>query len=236
MVAVIDIVPELLELIQKDFSYEINKSSKLKSIRKLIDEGTATYAEANEYAIEVGEILSKIFKRHIKSDVLPDGKMYYNIAERLLNPTLNNNQKIVARVSAEIQEILNKSAGLGLKGIEPSVNQLRIDSIINRVANEELFDDVAWILDEPIVNFTHSVVDAAMKDNVSFQGESGLKPTVTRTVHGHKPCAWCRSMAGTYDYPNVPENVYRRHDRCRCTVEYDPGNVRNQNIWSKEWR
>lgn len=236
MVAVIDIVPELLELIQKDFSYEINKSSKLKSIRKLIDEGTATYAEANEYAIEVGEILSKIFKRHIKSDVLPDGKMYYNIAERLLNPTLNNNQKIVARVSAEIQEILNKSAGLGLKGIEPSVNQLRIDSIINRVANEELFDDVAWILDEPIVNFTHSVVDSVIKANVTFQGESGLKPTVTRTVHGHKPCAWCRSMAGTFDYPNVPEDVYRRHDRCRCTVEYDPGNVRNQNVWSKEWR
>ena len=236
MVAMNDIVPELLELIQKDFRYEINNNAKLKSIRKVIDEGSATYAEANEYAVEVGEILAKIFKRHIKSDILPDGKMYYNIAERLLNPTLNNNHKIVAKVSAEIQEILNKSAGLGLKGIEPQINQLRVDSIINRVANEELFDDVAWILDEPIVNFTHSVVDAAIKDNVSFQGESGLKPTVTRTVHGHKPCAWCRSMAGTYDYPNVPENVYRRHDRCRCTVEYDPGNVRKQNVWSKEWR
>lgn len=236
MVAMNDIVPELLELIQKDFRYEINNNAKLKSIRKVIDEGSATYAEANEYAVEVGEILAKIFKRHIKSDILPDGKMYYNIAERLLNPTLNNNHKIVAKVSAEIQEILNKSAGLGLKGIEPQINQLRVDSIINRVANEELFDDVAWILDEPIVNFTHSVVDAAIKDNVSFQGESGLKPTVTRTVHGHKPCAWCRSMAGTFEYPNVPEDVYRRHDRCRCTVEYDPGNVRNQNVWSKEWR
>ena len=236
MVAMNDIVPELLELIQKDFRYEINNNAKLKSIRKVIDEGSATYAEANEYAVEVGEILAKIFKRHIKSDILPDGKMYYNIAERLLNPTLNNNHKIVAKVSAEIQEILNKSAGLGLKGIEPQINQLRVDSIINRVANEELFDDVAWILDEPIVNFTHSVVDAAIKYNVSFQGESGLKPTVTRTVHGHKPCAWCRSMAGTFEYPNVPEDVYRRHDRCRCTVEYDPGNVRNQNVWSKEWR
>lgn len=231
-----DIVPELLELIQKDFRYEINNNAKLKSIRKVIDEGSATYAEANEYAVEVGEILAKIFKRHIKSDILPDGKMYYNIAERLLNPTLNNNHKIVAKVSAEIQEILNKSAGLGLKGIESQVNQLRIDSIINRVANEELFDDVAWILDEPIVNFTHSVVDSVIKANVTFQGESGLNPTVTRTVHGHKPCDWCRSMAGTFDYPNVPENVYRRHDRCRCTVEYDPGTVKKQNVWSKEWR
>ena len=236
VIMMIDIVPELLEKIQRDFNVAISKSEKIQNIQIMIANGTANYKQANEYAIEVGEILARTFKVHIKSDVLPDGHMYYNIAERILTPTLSNNHVIVAKVSAEIQEKLNRSVGLGLKGIEPPVNQLRIDSIINRVVAEELFDDVAWILDEPVVNFTQTTVDDTIKANVDFQGESGLYPTITRVTHGTDPCDWCISLAGTYKYPNVPEDVYKRHDRCRCTVEYDPGDSRRQNIWTKEWR
>jgi len=231
----IDIVPGLLALIQRDFNTAIRSNKKIQSIKNMVNNGTATYLQANEYAVEVGETLARVFKVHIKSDVLPDGKMYYNIAERVLSPTLNNNHVIVARVSAEIQENLNRSAGLGLKGIEPPVNQLRIDSVINRVVSEEIFDDAAWMLQEPIINFTQSIVDDTIKTNVEFQGESGLSPRINRTAHGSPPCDWCRSMAGSYKYPDVPEDVYRRHDRCRCTVEYDAGDVRKQNIWTKEW-
>ena len=231
-----DIVPDLLENIQRDFNTAMIKNKKLQSIQAMIENGTATYQQANEYAIEVGETLARTFQVHIKSDVLPDGHMYYNIADRILTPTLSNNHIIVAQVSAEIQGQLNKSIGLGLKGIEPPVNQLRIDSIINRVVAEEVFDDVAWILQEPVVNFTQTTVDDTIKANVDFQGESGLFPTVTRMVHGTDPCDWCVSLAGTYKYPDVPEDVYKRHDRCRCTVEYDPGDARRQNVWTKEWR
>jgi len=231
----VDIAPELLENIQRDFNTSIRKNKKLSSIREMIDNGTATYEQANEYAVEVGEVLSRTYEVHIKSETLPNGKMYYNIAERVLNPTLSNNHIIVATVSAEIQEQLNRSAGLGLKGIEPGVNQLRIDSIINRVANEDLFDNVSWILAEPVVNFTQSTVDDTIKANVEFQGESGLSPQIIRVAHGSPPCNWCRSLEGTYKYPDVPEDVYKRHDRCRCTVEYDPGDARRQNIWTREW-
>ena len=231
-----DIVPELLENILRDVNTAMSRNKKLQSIQVLIENGTATYQQANEYAIEVGETLARTFQIHIKSDVLPDGHMYYNIADRILTPTLSNNHIIVAQVSAEIQGQLNKSIGLGLKGIEPPVNQLRIDSIINRVVAEEVFDDVAWILDEPVVNFTQTTVDDTIKANVDFQGESGLFPTVTRMIHGTDPCDWCVSLAGTYKYPDVPEDVYKRHDRCRCTVDYDPGDARRQNVWTKEWR
>src|SRR5690625_1315930 len=188
---VTDIVPELLENIQRDFNTAIRSNKKLQRIQEMIANGTATYRQANEYAVEVGEILARTFKVHIKSDVLPDGKMYYNIADRILTPTLSNNHIIVATVSAEIQEQLNKSVGLGLKGIEPKVNQWRIDSIINRVVAEEVFDDVAWILQEPIVNFTQSVVDETIEANVEFQGESGLSPRIMRSAHGDQPCNWC---------------------------------------------
>lgn len=230
-----DIVPELLDQIQRDFNTELNKSKKLVRIRQLIDSGAATYADANEYAVEVGEILARVYKRNLKADILPDGRMYYNIAERILNPTLGNNHLLIARASAEIQELLNRSVGLGIKGIEAPLNQYRIDSIINRISVEENFNEVLWILDEPIVNFSQSIVDDVIETNVNFHGESGLSPTVTRRAHGHDPCDWCQEMEGTYKYPDVPDGVYGRHDRCRCTVEYDPGDSRRQNVWTKEW-
>ena len=231
-----DIVPELLETIQKEFNTEISRNKKLQQIRKMIENGTATYEQAYDYAEQVGEALATAFEIHIKSDVLPEGHMYYNIAERILNPTLENNHILVATVSAEVQEILNREAGLGLRGIQPELNQYRIDSIINRITAEEVFDDVEWILAEPIINFSQSVVDDAIQANAEFQYNSGLYPRIIRTVHGRDPCDWCKRVAGVYKYPDVPEDVYKRHDRCRCTVDYDPGDVRRQNVWTKEWR
>lgn len=231
----IDIVPELLDDIQRDFNKEFNNSKKLQEIRQMIDGGVATYEQANEYAIEVGDILARAYQKNITVDALPDGKMYYNIAERILNPTLENNHYLITRTSAEIQETLNRSIGIGIRGIEAPLNQERINSIINRVSVDDDFNNAKWILDEPIINFSQSVVDETIESNVNFHGESGLNPTVTRVTHGHDPCDWCRSMEGVYKYPGVPKAVFTRHDRCRCTVEYDPGDARRQNVWTKEW-
>ena len=231
-----DIVPELLEKIQRDFNAAIRNNKKLLTIHEMIEEGTATYKQAYEYAQEVGEALAKSFEVHINSDVLPDGHMYYNIADRILNTTLQNNHIIVAAVSAEVQELLNRQAGLGLRGIEAPLNQHRIKSIIERVVAEEVFDDVEWMLAEPIVNFTQSVVDDTIQVNAEFQYESGLFPKIVRYTQGSETCEWCRNLAGIYKYPDVPEDVYKRHDRCDCVVEYDLGDARRQNVWSKEWR
>lgn len=229
---VVDIVPELLTNIQNDFNSRFNKSTKLNKIRKLIDDGNATYEDANEYAVEVGRLLAQSYKKYIKSDTLPDGKMYYNIAERILNPTLGNNHTLISKISADVQTSLNASYGIGIKGVEAPLQQNRINGIIERVATEEVFDNVAWILNEPIVNFSQSVVDSVIETNVDFHGKSGLSPKVIRTVRGHDPCEWCVAMAGEYKYPDVPKGVYARHDRCRCTVEYDPGDSKRKNVWS----
>lgn len=231
-----DIVPELLEKIQREFNHKISRNKKIQRIQEMIENGTATYEQAYEFAQEVGEALAQAFETNISSEMLPDGHMYFNIADRILNSTLEINHVLVANVSVEIQEILNRQAGLGLKGISPELNRNRIKSMIERVVHEELFDDVKWMLAEPIVNFTQSVVDDTIKINAQFQYESGLFPKIIRIVHGSEPCEWCKRVAGVYKYPDVPEDVYKRHDRCRCTVEYDPGDARRQNIWTKEWR
>lgn len=231
-----DIVPELLDKIQQQFTRDFNNNSNIKNIYTKINNGTATHIDVHKFAIETGKMLADSFNKYITIESLPDGRMYYNIAERILNPTLGNNYELIDKALETVQTNLNKKAGFGLRGIRTPLNQDRIDGFIERLSLEENFEDVKWILDEPVINFSQSIVDAGIANNVDFQAKSGLTPTVTRIVTGHKPCAWCRGLAGTYEYPDVPEDVYRRHDNCRCLVEYDPGNNKKQDVWTKQWR
>lgn len=231
-----DIVPELLKAIQSQFEEKIRNSPKIRKALQQLKNKKATYIDVNDFAIESGEILADALGTNITTAFLPDGKMYFNIAERILNPTMKNNFELVSGFASEVQTELNQAVGLRLRSQTPTLNQDRIDGIINRVSSEDDFDTVKWILQEPIINFTQSVVDDAIKANVDFHAKSGLEPTITRTVRG-KACDWCKNLAGTYLYHEAPDDVYRRHDRCQCMVEFNPKDSRGiQNSHSKKWR
>ena len=229
-----DIAPQLLEQLQKTFADKVVANPKLRALEKLIREGKGSYVDAEEYAYLVGQALSQTFGMHLSSAVLPDGRLYYNIAQRVLRPLMIEDHDIVAEAALQVQTALNQKANIGLKPQTVAVNEDRIDGIIDRVSNEENFDNIAWILDEPVKNFSMNVVDEILKANVNFQGRSGLRPKIIRKSE-RKCCEWCSQLSGEYDYPDVPDDVYRRHERCRCTVEYDPGDGRRQDTHTKQW-
>lgn len=228
----IDIAPELFAKLKKSFNEKYNKNKKVEKILSTIKDGKPTYSEVNDLSIEVGDILAEVFGEHLSADILPDGRMYYNIAKRTVEPMMINNYDIVTDNAVIVQEILNKNAGMGIKAQVPKLNQSRIDGIIDRLDEAEFFDDIKWILDEPIKNFTQAVADDAVKKNTEFHEGLGLVPSVTRIVQ-NDCCDWCREVAGTYYYPDIPDDVYRRHRFCRCTVEYDPGDGKKKNAWKK---
>ena len=229
-----DIAPALLKSIEDDFHKSIRSNKKISSLNELLELGQATYEQANEYAIEIGKSLSGAFSKHITSDVLPDGRMYFNIGDRILTPTLNKNFDMVSEFTRLVQQELNEQIGVGIKSSIPKLNQDKIKGLVNRLDNELNFEDVKWILDEPVINFTHQVVNEVLKHNADFQASAGLKPVIKRTLVGGA-CDWCVNLAGTFEYPNVPDDVYRRHERCRCTTEYIPDGSRARNVWSKKW-
>lgn len=231
-----DMTPSLLKAIQDDFQRNLNKSEVISGLYAKVRDGTATYAQANQFAIEVGELLAGAYKNNLSSDVLPDGKMYYNIAQQILNTTMKNNYDLITEVTEQVQQSLNEAADIGIKPITPQLNQDRIDGIIGRVSDADYFDDVAWILGEPIVNFSQSIVDDSIRENAEFQSAAGLQPLIIRKVAGNC-CKWCKALAGKYRYPDeVPNDVYRRHQRCRCTVDYNPRDGKVQNVYSKQWK
>lgn len=232
---VVDIVPELLELLQNDFRDKFNINKNITSLLKIINEGEPTYSEANDLSVETGDILAEVFQTNLSSDILPDGRMYYNIGKRTVEPMMIDNFNIISTNTIAVQEYLNKRAGLGIKAQLPLLNQDRIDGIIDRLDEAELFDDVKWVLGEPIINFSQAVVEDSIRENAEFHNKLGLKATITRTAETDA-CDWCKALEGKYQYPDVPKDVYRRHEYCRCVVEYDPGDGRKQNMWTKKTR
>lgn len=230
-----DIVPQLLQQLKSRFSEKIAADPKIRALHKCIESGNATYTDAEEYAWLIGQALSQTFGKYLSSEVLPDGRMYYNIADRVLRPLLEEDHAIISKAAAMVQTFLNQQAGIGIKAQTVAVNGDRLQGIIEKVSDAEVFDDVAWMLDEPVKNFSMNVVDEILKANVNFQGRSGLRPRIIRKAE-RKCCDWCSQLAGEYDYPDVPEDVYRRHERCRCTVEYDPGDGRRQDVHTKRLR
>lgn len=228
-----DIVPALLNSIQEEFRGKLT-DEKLASVYVKISEGTGTYKTADEYAVRLGEILAEVFGNNISSAILPDGKMYYNIAKRLLEPTLTENYEMAAQAAVEVQTTLNKAAGIGIKAQKPTPNTDRIDGLIEMVTGADQYDDIAKSLLAGIENFTQSAVTDTVKSNADFQYKAGLSPKIVRTAESGA-CAWCQALAGTYDYSDVRgtgNDVWRRHEHCRCNVEYVAGNKR-QNAHTK---
>lgn len=220
-----DIAPDLLEKIKAGFDAEMSASKKIASLVEEINSGSATYQESLQYGEEVGNILSRVLTENISSSVLPDGKMYFNIAQRILQPVMENNYNLISEIAQTVQQSMNDSSGIGLKAQKAVLNQDKIDGIINRVSSEDSFDDVSWIFGEPVTNFSMSIVDDTLKQNVEFQGKAGIYPDIVRKS-SYKCCEWCSKIEGSYNWPNIPDDIYRRHDNCRCVVDYLGNGVR----------
>ena len=142
------------------------------------------------------------YQTQISADTLPDGRMYYNIADRLVKAMFHDYYSRIAIYCKDTQKSLNKAAGIGLKAQAPEFNQDRADGIIERLSEEENYDEASWILGEPVTNFAMEIVDDYIKANADFQYKSGLSPKIVRTTNG-KCCDWCDRLAGAYDYSDI---------------------------------
>ena len=226
-----DISPKLLKLIQDSFSEKTTASEALEMLLNKIAHGKATYIDAGDYAYELGSLLAQAFGENLSSKVLPDGKMYFNIAENVVRPMLTKDYNTISTATAQVQKALNDTAGIGIKAQSAPLNTDRIDGIIDKISNAEKFDDVAWVLDDPVKNFSQSIVDDTIKANAEFHAKAGLVAKIIRKAESHC-CKWCSQLEGVYIAPDIPKDVYRRHERCRCLVEYDPGDGKRKTLHS----
>lgn len=226
-----DLAKQLVEAVEKAFTHNCKTDILVSGIEKTLKKNGVSYREAEEYAARLGELLAKSYRETITPELLPEGRLDAELAEELLRTLLTQNYERAAEVAARVQTSLNRAAGLGMKGLPAEVNTQRMNGLIQKAGSYETYEKAAWTLDEPVVNYTQSAVEDTLRKNADAHFKSGLHPVIKRISVGGC-CKWCNSLAGTYDYP-VKREIYKRHERCRCLVLYDPGNGKIQDAHTK---
>lgn len=112
-----DIAPEMYENTKADYDRYVKDDKRLARIQNKVDKGTATWQDAYNYGVYIAEDLQKAFARNISAEKLPGGRMYFNIADRVVRPLLEDMEDKVRAVSKRIVEDQNKRNGIGLKAV-----------------------------------------------------------------------------------------------------------------------
>lgn len=229
----IDVVPELDKNIQASFRTIVMRDGRVKNVSKRIRDGTATLADAHEYAASIGEDLSEALVKNLTAETLPNGILYYNIAERTVVPALQNNYDLVNEAAAQIQKLEDARNNIGLKSVKADFPKERIQGLIDKMTSNGItFEQVLSWLGEPIVNNSEAFMDDFVDENAKFRESAGMKAKLIRKAEP-KCCDWCAALEGEYDYGDAPDDIYRRHEFCRCVVTYKSERIR-QNVWSKK--
>lgn len=221
---------------------------KLKRIRIKLRDGTS-YFDANDYAVRLGELLSQALNQST------DGLAFMSeeVAQEFLEPLLTADHDLIATAIEQVQKNMNLANGVGLNPMIPEVNADRIAGFVKKISGAEKLEDVRWMFGEPVINYSMSVVDEGIEANAKATSKIGLKAYIIREAEGSGvkevtrgkkkyryiiPCRWCSDLAGRYDYDDVRDtgnDVYRKHEGCRCHITYVNG-TRREDTWThKTW-
>ena len=196
---------------------------RLRSIVRRMESGTATFKETSEYSRIFSEIVGNTLSEHVLS--LEDREA---VANELLRYGYENINSILAKVQADI----DKKNRVNIRPQKASFPQERAEQFSHSLTDPTVPDEtIERRANNGTANITMSFHDDYMRENADFRSNAGLRCYIDRQTNG-KCCTWCSNIAGRYDYGNEPQDVYRRHDNCDCTVTYENGRQR-QDVWSK---
>lgn len=228
-----DIGAELLGKIRAEFQNSCKADKYIQSVLKKIEGGTAKMEEVALLSKQLGFRVSQAIGTHVNVAALPDGKMYYNIADTILTGVLKDNYDVINSAAAECQKALDSQAGINITPQQAAFPTERVQAVVNAASVPDIAEDkMIRRMTAPAQNITESFYNDYVQKNVKLRSDAGLDCYIIRNDHGGC-CKWCSKLAGKYHYPeDVPKDVYRRHDNCGCTVTYLNGR-KAQNVWSK---
>ena len=213
-----DVSQDILNAVIKDFEKKYKSSKAVNKLILKIDNGTASHMDSYQFAQKVSDFLNYAIKKNMTGSTLPNGKLYYHIAESVLTPVLKNNHALITNYVKDVQTMLNKKDDIPFKGRTAKCNTDRIEGICSEYSRAEKFEAEQAELADSIENYSLSSVDDTIKENAKFLNNLGYYEVVERRAD-NGACKWCRSLEGTYDYSSDMDNtIFKRHKRCKCTV------------------
>lgn len=130
-----DIGLELQKSIETAFDERLAIDVVIKAIKIKVETGRATQRDVTMLCKRLGEIASRVLIENIKPEMMPNDKMYWNIAEKTIKPLMIKVHGIVNKVAAEVVMTERKANGIHIKPIEPVFPEERIESLINNFVN-----------------------------------------------------------------------------------------------------
>ncbi len=190
------------------------------------------YHEASLYAARVGDLLGRTLRHHAPVVSIEEWDL-----DKLIPQSLGLDHEMVANVCLQTQTAINEANHLGIRAAVPEFDGSRAYGLVEELRENPEFVNIEHLFYDQVTNFSQNIVDRSVRDNAELQSNAGVDAYIVRTAE-YGACEWCQALEGTYRYEDVkaPGNdVFRRHDSCRCTVEYVVDRGR-QNVWSKQWR
>jgi hypothetical protein len=170
---------------------------------------------------------------------LPDGKLYWNIAERTILPQLEKDHELVLEAGRTVQKTINDGYGYGVRIPRTKLDVKRAEGIMNMACADGA--NIEAVLNEPVITMARSAYDTFQQTNLEEMEQLGVDGYVHREYDGvglhdgKDACQWCMERAGTYeDYSAARDaGAFERHDGCGCTVEVIYKSGRIQDPWTK---
>ena len=191
-----------------------------------IEEGKATFLDTALWSDRSAELLGDVF-----SGAIVD--MPAEARESLCKALLRERYDSTFDICGEVQEALDKRQGISLKPVKPKFHAERVQQIAHSLLDPTV---AAAVIERraraPVATAARSFHDDYIRENASVRTDLGFKCYLHR-IAATGCCPWCTDIAGRYVYGDHPDDVFRRHDNCSCTVTFENGRQR-QDVWSKK--
>lgn len=127
-----DIVPKLYEDILNEFNNLVSNDLKIKEIQEKLDEKKLEASDVSLFGERLGRLAAKAFLKYIKKENLPDGILYWNIAERTIKPLFEEIYERVNDLADTVQNQEDKYKKIGLRPQKSEFPEYRIHDLIDK--------------------------------------------------------------------------------------------------------
>lgn len=201
----------------------IASDPKLRALRKKFAKGTADMSDSAKYS----QLCSRIMGQKLSERVL-------ELVDRegVCTQLLRDRYSDINGVCEAVQRSLDEKNGISMNPRRAAFPTERVQQLAHSLVDPTVPDEtIRRRADKGAANAAMSFHDDFVSENVSVRSNAGYECFITR-VTGGRSCPWCSALAGRYPYDEMPEDIFRRHDNCTCTVTFEQGAFR-QNVWTK---
>lgn len=133
-----DVAPELLEKLNKTFDQKVAIDPQIRSYKKKLEAGKLTERDCALYIRKVVSIASASVTDVMKPKNLPDGKLYWNIAEAVIVPFLKGVIVQMNNIAVSTMKDSDKKQNINIKIQKLRYPDGQIRSYLNMIVRNSL--------------------------------------------------------------------------------------------------